>query len=471
MSHQDMVTVTPPGFVVIGRTKDCPRAAMQCLDRRRFALQFHVEVKDTLDGGRILENFARFCGMERNWDQDAVLDRIMEGIREGAGGKRVLLFLSGGVDSTVAFALLNRALGQERVLGLHIDNGFMRQDESAVIAGRYREWGFTNFIVEDASSTFLAAIEGLVDPQDKRRTVGETFIAVRDKVAAKLDLDPGAWLLAQGTLYPDIIESGGTEHARTIKTHHNRVAGIQALLERGLVIEPLRDLYKDEVRLLGKKLRLPDELIWRHPFPGPGLSINVLGSNGTVASDYDAARLAVTPFSPVIDVLPVRSVGVQGDYRTYRYPAVLDAALPLDWDALEALSAGITNTVPEVNRVIVELYRRPGSAFALQAATVTRERLDQTRAADAIVLAELKRTGWYGRIFQHLTVNVPWASTGKRCSIVLRPVSSEDVMTARFARLPPDVLAPITHRIIALPFVDALYYDVTNKPPATFGWE
>src|SRR5574344_508833 len=292
MSHQDAVCVPGEGFEIIGSTKDCKYAALQNLAKKRFSLQCHCEVKDTPEGNTIFENFAHFCGMEKNWDEDTVLNLILEGIKTQAGDRNVLLFLSGGVDSTVAFALLNKALGQDRVLGLHIDNGFMRKNESAIIAERYREAGFTNFMVEDASETFLAAVAGKTDPQKKRMAVGETFITVRDTVVARLGLNEDDWLLGQGTLYPDIIESGGSKNAHVIKTHHNRVEGIQALIEKGLIIEPLKDLYKDEVRMIGRRIGLSGELVNRHPFPGPGLSINVLCSDGIFRdeAEFDQTR-------------------------------------------------------------------------------------------------------------------------------------------------------------------------------------
>jgi GMP synthase (glutamine-hydrolysing) len=469
--------------------------------------------------------------MEKNWSQDRVLEVILEEITATADGRpvadwvgtgaktqladgrkrKVLLFLSGGVDSTVAFALLNRALGQDRVLGLHIDNGFMRKNESRVIADRYREFGFTNFIVEDASETFLKAVAGETDPQKKRKAVGETFITVRNEVVARLKLDESEWLLGQGTLYPDIIESGGTKNAHVIKTHHNRVDGIQALIERGLIIEPLKDLYKDEVRSIGKKIGLSDPLVFRHPFPGPGLSINVLCSDGNAADrdafveagreiakmdvsafftkcEEDSGSLLVTssltkastPRAPAlsgIGVLPVKSVGVQGDFRTYRFPAVLSfkelfSRFP-SWAELEKASSRITNSSKDVNRTVLELWTAPGvdGKLALREGYCDRARLDQTREADAIVLEEMKSSLWYHKIFQHLTINLPYAATAGHCSIVLRPVVSEDVMTARFAHLDVAVLARIVERIANLGFVDSIYYDITNKPPATFGWE
>ncbi len=498
MSHQDGVFELGQGFETVGSTKDCPFAATQNLAKKRFSLQFHCEVKDTPCGNKIFENFAEFCGMEKNWDQDTVLQIILENIKKDAGSRNVLLFLSGGVDSTITFALLNKALGQERVLGLHIDNGFMRKNESAKVAEAYHKFGFNNFIVEDASASFLNAIAGLTDPQKKRMAVGENFITVRNEVVAKQHLDENNWLLAQGTLYPDIIESGGTKNSNTIKTHHNRVAGIQELIAKGLIIEPIRELYKDEVRAIGKKLGLSEELVMRHPFPGPGLSINVLCNDGKSWSQKDedellAAKKELNEIKIDMfcqnctanlkrDVLPVRSVGVQGDFRTYRFPALLTFAdegngfyhFPKKREKLEACSSTITNSAKYINRTCIKLYQKPelkDETFKLQEGYCEKRRLDQLREVDNIVLTELHKSGWYNKIFQHLTIDLPYASCSENASFVLRPVISEDVMTARFAMLPEELLGNIVKQIAALPFVDALYFDATNKPPATFGWE
>ena len=522
MSHQDGVLQLGEGFEVVGSTKDCPFAATQNLAKRRFSLQFHCEVKDTPCGNQIFQNFADYCGMQKNWDQDTVLNIILENIKKEADGHNVLLFLSGGVDSTITFALLNKALGQDRVLGLHIDNGFMRKNESAAVAEAYRKFGFTNFIVEDASESFLRAIAGLTDPQKKRMAVGENFITVRNEVTARQNLDD-SWLLAQGTLYPDIIESGGTKNSHTIKTHHNRVAGIQELIAKGLIIEPIRDLYKDEVRAIGKKLGLPDELVMRHPFPGPGLSINVLCNDGKInPKDEEELKLAQKELDEIkLDmfcekcsaslkrsVLPVRSVGVQGDFRTYRFPALLTFAeepvvecsrseciettgdfdtakgllnhhsgfyhFPGKREKIEECSSTITNAAKYINRTCIKLFQRPGisdDALKIQEGYCDRRRLDQLREVDNIVLTELHKSGWYDKIFQHLTIDLPYASSPDHATFVLRPVISEDVMTARFAMWPEDLLSTIVHKIADLPFVDALYFDATNKPPATFGWE
>ncbi len=510
MSHQDGVLEMGQGFEVVGSTKDCPFAATQNLAKKRFSLQFHCEVKDTPCGNQIFQNFANYCGMEKNWDQDTVLQIILENIKKEAKDKNVLLFLSGGVDSTITFALLNKALGQNRVLGLHIDNGFMRKNESSQVAQAYHKFGFNNFIVEDASESFLKAISGFTDPQKKRMAVGENFITVRNQVLEKQHLDDDKWLLAQGTLYPDIIESGGTKNSNTIKTHHNRVKGIQELIAKGLIIEPIRDLYKDEVRAIGKKLGLPDQLVMRHPFPGPGLSINVLCNDGKSWSAKDdeefagakkeLSEITIDMFCPGCtanlkrDVLPVRSVGVQGDFRTYRFPAILDfgPAKETEWplgaaaagmgmrhlpgkrEKLEECSSTITNSAKYINRTCIKLYQNPkitNEMLKLQEGYCDKARLDQLREVDNIVLTHLHQSGLYNQIFQHLTIDLPYASTKDHASFVLRPVISEDVMTARFALIPKDVFGLIIQEIAKLSFVDALYFDATNKPPATFGWE
>jgi GMP synthase (glutamine-hydrolysing) len=238
-------------------------------------------------------------------------------------------------------------------------------------------------------------------------------------------------------------------------------------------------------------LGLNDELVMRHPFPGPGLSINVLCSTGTMTdrdtADFEKATaelqrlnipsLKTENFSKY--VLPVKSVGVQGDFRTYRFPSVISFGNPTDdfyklgtdWDSIEEISSYITNNTENINRTIIRLYEKSGTTLKLQEGYCDKRRLDQLRAADDIVLTELHKTGWYNKIFQHLTIDLPYASRPDRCSFVLRPVVSEDVMTARFAHLPVQLLDAIVRQIAALGFVDALYFDATNKPPATFGWE
>lgn len=493
MSHQDEVAEKPDDYEVIATTEKCRFAALQNLKEKRFSLQFHTEVKDTVNGNVILQNFAKICGMEKNRNGHELLEEIIENIKNEAGGRNVLLFLSGGVDSSVTFALMNRALGEKRVAALYIDSGFMRKGETDSVKNAYLEAGFKNFECIDKSALFLSALSGIIDPQEKRRAVGETFIRVREEILAEKGLSPSSWLLAQGTLYPDIIESGGSRNAKTIKTHHNRVGLVEKLIEQGLVIEPLKDLYKDEVRMLGKELNLPESMVMRHPFPGPGLSVNVLCSlsdlNPTDKEEWnkasrEAESLNFDMFCPNClkkmkkEVLPVRSVGVQGDYRTYRFPLAISFGadengvyrIPSSHDALAQASVYATNSSSYINRVILQLYKNPEcETLSLREAYCTKERLDMTREVDSIASRVLHESGWYKKIFQHLSICLPYGGEG--FSFVLRPLMSEDVMTAQWARLPFDVIEDMTSRIRELNFVDALYFDITNKPPATFCWE
>lgn len=475
MSHSDTVLAPPPGFRVLATTDLCPVAAMAHETRPVFGLQFHPEVTDTPEGRTMLANFVRLTGAEHGWSMERYLEEEIAACREQVGDRNVLMFLSGGVDSTVAFALLTRALGRERVRGLFIDNGFLRKGEAARIMARYGELGYDNVIHRDAEGDFLAAVDGVVDPQAKRTAVGETFLRVREEAMRELSLEPGAWLLGQGTLYPDIIESGGSHHAEVIKFHHNRVERIDELLAAGLVVEPLRELYKDEVRRLGETLGLPEDVVWRHPFPGPGLSINVLCAHGDETfAENEATQAALdglltgTPYTGAL--LPVRSVGVQGDSRTYTPPAALVGPLG-DWDALDTLSTRITNELRAVNRVVTLLAPEALPPLHLRRAYCTKDRLDVLREADAQATAMLEAQGLMREVFQLLVILLPLSTDGRGDSLVLRPVVSEDVMTARFARLPWAPLQALAQSLLALPGIHAVFYDVTHKPPATFGWE
>jgi GMP synthase (glutamine-hydrolysing) len=389
------------------------------------------------------------------------------------GDRNVFLFVSGGVDSTVAFALLNRALGEDRVTGLYVDNGFMRKDETRLVQYSLLAAGFHNLNVVDASDRFLDAVAGVTDPQEKRRIVGNTFLDVRDTALADLKLDPEHWMLGQGTLYPDIIESGGTQHAAVIKTHHNRVDVIQEMIEKGWVIEPLAQLYKDEVREVGRELGLPEALIGRHPFPGPGLSVRCLCSTGEEDPvEPDVQRRAdelAKAFGLRAVVLPVKSVGVQGDFRTYAHPAVLVGES--DWRRLEAVSTAMTNAIPEVNRVVYLLQPNAPPDLHPKPGTLTKDRLDLLREADDLAMRGIEEFGLSDEIFQMPTVLLPLSSDGRNESVVLRPLASKDVMTARFAEIPLDQAHQLAARIMALNAFACVLYDVTHKPPATMEWE
>jgi len=474
MSHGDSVTGLPAGFEIIGCTTDCPVAAIGNEQRKIYGLQFHPEVKDTLSGDSILNNFLTICGSDKNWSMESYIEEKMQEVRKNVGDRNVFLLVSGGVDSTVTFTLLNNALSKDRVLGLHIDNGFMRKNETAEVKRALEKLGFHNLVVVDRSDDFLKAVEGITDPQEKRKAIGDEFIYVKDRELESLELDPEKWMLGQGTLYPDIIESGGTKHADVIKTHHNRTDMIKDLVNRGLVIEPLNQLYKDEVRMVGEQLGLPHDLVWRHPFPGPGLGVRVLCSEGeNFSNDFNNLQDVVYKRTIAMDyesiILPVRSVGVQGDSRTYAHPAVLDGKL--DWEKLELLSTDITNEIQGINRVIYKIGGGKLKPLKSKASALTRGRLDLIRDADNEAMSVLRNHNIYNDIFQMPVVLLPVSSSGEKECVVIRPLESSDVMTARFYRMPKKCVREIADRILALGSIEYVFYDITNKPPGTFEWE
>ncbi len=474
MSHGDIVATLPDGFEILGATEDCPSAAIGDVQRHIYGLQFHPEVAHTPRGLDIFDNFLTICNAARTWTMGNYADALMADLRAQVGERNVFLLVSGGVDSSVAFVLCNKALGADRVLGLHIDNGFMREGETADVKAFLQKEGFDNLMVEDASDEFLLSVEGLTDPEAKREAIGRTFLQVKDDVMATLHLNTADWVLAQGTLYPDTIESGGTEHAALIKTHHNRIGMIDELIAQGKVVEPLAQLYKDEVRELGRELGLPDPLIWRHPFPGPGLAVRCLCSDGKGPGDAvkAAERAAVALAAEAglqLRILPVKSVGVQGDFRTYSHPALVWG--PADWPVLEDVSTRITNGVPGINRVVYLIAPDAPPQTRLKRAFSTRQRLDLLRRADAIAMRALERAGLMASVSQMPTVLAPVTTDGRDEIAILRPIATPDFMTARFATLPRDLVREMAAEIWKLPGIAAVCYDITHKPPGTVEWE
>ncbi|MCK5118277.1 MAG: glutamine-hydrolyzing GMP synthase [Candidatus Latescibacteria bacterium] len=475
MSHGDYVAQAPPGFRVTGSTASCAIAAMGDPERNLYGLQFHPEVTHTPEGMRMLENFVTLCGCERNWTMGNYIESSIQGIRDRMGDRNVFLFVSGGVDSTVAFVLLEKALGAERVYGLHIDNGLMRKNESAFVRDSLLEHGFTNFHVVDAGEDFLSALGGVVHPEEKRRIIGTQFIETRDRAMEQLGLDPEQWILGQGTIYPDTIESGGTKNAAVIKTHHNRVALVEELIAQGKVIEPLSQLYKDEVREVGERLGIPKSLVWRHPFPGPGLGVRALCSDGS-ESLGEAERNAEAGAQEIAQkagldarILPIKSVGVQGDFRTYAHPVALIGTA--DWRTLESVSTEITNRIPKINRAVLLLRPDTLPPLFVKSCDLTKKRLDLLREADAIATHALEQHGLMDAIWQMPVVLLPLSPDGEKESIVLRPVVSREAMTARFSEIPMDVARKMADDISALSGIEAVFYDVTHKPPGTIEWE
>jgi len=475
MSHFDQVVDVPPGFDVVGTTEDCPVAAMADYESNFYGIQFHPEVTHTPNGMKVLENFVSITGAKREWSIDNYIETALEEIEALVGERKVFLMISGGVDSTVAFLLLAKALGQDRVYGLFVDTGFMRLNEREEVEASLKDAGVENLHVYDASSEYFSALRGIYEPEEKRKIIGNLFLDIQAKVSEDLGLNPDEWMLGQGTIYPDTIETGGTKHADTIKTHHNRVERVQKLIDEGKVIEPIAQLYKDEVRMVGEKLGLNSEMVWRHPFPGPGLAVRCLCSEGEDYPDNldtleDRIHKVVSIDGFTASVLPIKSVGVQGDERTYAHPVSL-VGKPHSWSSMNTLATQLTNQFAEVNRVLLCLSTGNLEVLSTQDVFLDRERILITQKADKIVMDFIKAHNMDREIWQFPTVLIPVGVGGGGESIVLRPVESTEAMTANFYHMDFDRLEELVRKLMQLDGVSAVFYDITNKPPGTIEWE
>ena len=382
MSHNDAVSVPPDGFIVTASTPDALVAAMEDRQRKLYGVQFHPEVKHTEHGQEVIEYFlSQVCDARTTWTHAGIIEQSVDAIRDAVGDGVAICGLSGGVDSSVAAALVHKAIGDQLVC-VYVDHGLMRLGESEQVEDTFRDHFNMNLIHVKAEDQFLDGLAGVTDPETKRKIIGELFIRTFEEVADGID---NAHFLVQGTLYPDVIESG-TKDAAKIKSHHN-VGGLPDDMKFEL-IEPLRDLFKDEVRAVGSELGLPDDIVRRQPFPGPGLAVRIIGD-------------------------------------------------------------------------------------------VTRERLDILREADAIVIDEIRKAGLYDEIWQAFgvlpaikSVGVQGDSRTYAYPLILRAVTSDDAMTADWARIPYDVLASISSRVInEVPDINRVAYDISSKPPATIEWE
>ena len=380
MSHGDVVHEPPPGFSVIARSENTPVAAMAAPERRLYAVQFHPEVVHTRRGLDILKGFLyNVAGCAGDWSPGTFISEAVTRIRETVGAGRVLCALSGGVDSSVTAAIVQRAVG-DRLTCLFVDNGLLRKDEARQVVATFRGRFGMRLIHVDASERFLRRLAGVTDPEQKRKAIGEEFVRVFEEEASKLSGD--VEFLAQGTIYPDVIESGGGPGggaAAVIKSHHN-VGGLPREM-RFKLVEPLRQLFKDEVRRVGLDLGLDPELVWRHPFPGPGLAVRILGevtrdrletlrqADAIVIEEVRRAGWYDRLLQVFAVLLPIRSVGVMGDERTYGHTVVLRAVtgqdfMTVDWarlpyELLERISGRVVNEVNGVNRLVYDVTTKP----------------------------------------------------------------------------------------------------------------
>jgi GMP synthase (glutamine-hydrolysing) len=375
MSHGDTVFTLPHEYEVLAHTENCPVASFRHTKKPIYGLQWHPEVVHTENGTLMLQNFIfEVCGCEANWKMENLIEKMTEEIHSEVGEGRAIIALSGGIDSSVATALTAKAIGT-RLTTVFVDHGFMRENEPQLVKNAFQRFKI-NFIIADARERFLSKLKGVTDPEQKRRIIGEEFIRVFEEVAEKT----GAQYLIQGTIYPDRIESGFRKHSDKIKTHHN-VAGLPPTIKFKKIIEPLRDLYKDEVRRVAKILGLPKEIVHRQPFPGPGLAVRIIGeltkekveitrkADSIVRDEIEKSGLVENLWQYFAVLTDTKATGVRGDARAYGYvvavrivesrEAMTASFAKIPYEALERISTRITNEIPQVTRVVYDITHKP----------------------------------------------------------------------------------------------------------------
>lgn len=470
MSHGDHVSKLPDSCRITSNSDSIRVASYESKDQKFFGVQFHPEVTHTTNGLKMLDKFIDICIEERDWKAENFKESLVQQVRDEAKGRKLVLMLSGGVDSLVALELCIQAVGNQNVMSIHVDTGFMRKNESKEIMKHFEKLGFENIKVIDAEDMYLKELKDITNPETKRHIIGKLFVDIANKELESLEKQ-NELMLVQGTIYPDTIESGSSDKSSKIKTHHNRVNEIAKLMEAGRIIEPIKELYKDEVRRLGEELGLPHKLVQRHPFPGPGLAIRVICSDtekpfDNFKKENEKLNEFLTEFGLGGTILPIKSVGVQGDFRTYHNPAVVwfkEDVMP-DLEHLEKISSKVINKLQHVNRVV---FSHKPIDLKLKKLYLKKTIIDKLREIDAVLRQE---TDHIPEIWQMPVVALPLFQNGKQ-AFVMRPVCSTDAMTASVYLMDFKEFHKLSQLIQNIKGVGSLLYDVTTKPPGTIEWE